>query len=146
MTLRLSDGAETGESAPQIDAEVALAVSGPSLALPDGSEFALPEGVSKIGRRAGNDLVLSDAYASGSHAQILREGVSACVIDQGSTNGTFLNDSRLNPGDRAPLKSGDRVRFGNTETVYTWDEEESPSEAAEEDAAEDSDDSLPESP
>jgi hypothetical protein len=37
---------------------------------------------------------------------------SADIIDQSSTNGTFVNDQRLTPGVKKRARSGDIVRFG----------------------------------
>lgn len=36
---------------------------------------------------------------------------SAWISDEGSTNGTFAHGYRLGPGDRAPLRPGDRIRL-----------------------------------
>ena len=39
------------------------------------------------------------------------EGSAPAVRDLGSTNGTFVNERRV---QKAPLRNGDEVRFGNT--------------------------------
>ena len=50
------------------------------------------------------------------HARILREGGQYLVReDTTTTNGTYLNDQRLQTGVAVPLKSGDKLRFGSIE-------------------------------
>ncbi len=46
------------------------------------------------------------------HAIIEASANGLAVSDLGSTNGTFLNNSRLSPNMRYPLKNGDELRFG----------------------------------
>lgn len=66
--------------------------------------------VSSIGRDAANDVVINDEAASARHALIeLTEG-SWWVQDEGSTNGTVLNGSRLARRER--LHDGDVVEIG----------------------------------
>jgi len=88
------------------------AQTGPRLVLPTGERIALAEGETTVGRRADNAVVLPDAYTSGSHARIIREGDTLFVLDVGSTNGTLLNGERLAPNERAPIKDGDSLVFG----------------------------------
>jgi type VI secretion system FHA domain protein len=68
-----------------------------------------------IGRAAGNDVILPDVEKriSGRHARIDRSGGSCHLVDLGSTNGTFLNDRKLEPNSGAELKDGDRISVGN---------------------------------
>ncbi len=68
-----------------------------------------PTGV-RIGREAGNDLIVPDPTVSRRHARIVPEGGTLVVYDEGSTNGTFVNEQRVS---RQPLKAGDILRFGN---------------------------------
>ncbi len=37
--------------------------------------------------------------------------------DDGSRNGTFLNDGKLNSGERRQLRDNDRLRLGSTTFV-----------------------------
>lgn len=53
-----------------------------------------------IGRRPTNDVILPDDGVSGLHAKILVTGKTLTLVDQGSTNGTFLGSERLE-GPRA---------------------------------------------
>ena len=58
-----------------------------------------------IGRSPDNDIVLPDRFVSSRHATVRREGDETWLVDEGSTNGTFLNGFRidgtsiLRPGD-----------------------------------------------
>ncbi|MCO5987981.1 FHA domain-containing protein [Actinoallomurus spadix] len=46
------------------------------------------------------------------HAVLGVDGTGqAWVRDERSTNGTFVNDRRLGPGEQAPLRDGDSVRL-----------------------------------
>ncbi|MBR8840612.1 MAG: FHA domain-containing protein [Stigonema ocellatum SAG 48.90 = DSM 106950] len=56
---------------------------------------------------------LPDADAvSRLHAEIQLEGSTYYLIDVGSTNGTFLNNTKLEPTNRYPLNLGDRIDLG----------------------------------
>jgi pSer/pThr/pTyr-binding forkhead associated (FHA) protein len=62
--------------------------------------------------RAGCDVDLSDPDVSRLHAVVRGVDDGLAVEDLGSTNGTFVNESRIS--GIAPISPGDRVRFGNT--------------------------------
>ena len=47
------------------------------------------------------------------HALIRPDATNLWLIDQNSTNGTWINDKRLSPGRQYPLKSGDEVELGD---------------------------------
>src|SRR5215471_65239 len=69
-----------------------------------------------IGRSPQSDLALSDKVASREHALITRkeaqEGFAQYFIsDLASTNGTFLNESRVT--SEQPLRHGDKIRIGS---------------------------------
>ena len=65
----------------------------------------------RIGRREGFDLCLSSENVSGLHAEILEEDGNLWLYDLNSTNGTFINDDRVDV--KAILKDGDSIVFGN---------------------------------
>lgn len=65
-----------------------------------------------LGRAASADLVLPDASVSQRHASIRTSGAEYAVVDEGSTNGTFVGEVRLTPHVPRPLRSGDRLRLG----------------------------------
>jgi predicted component of type VI protein secretion system len=71
-----------------------------------------------IGRTAANQLVVSDAKASSHHADILPNGQGYSIVDVGSTNGTFVNEQRLERNLPRPLTSGDAIRIGDTRFTY----------------------------
>jgi predicted component of type VI protein secretion system len=77
----------------------------------DGREVAL-DADATIGRE-GCDVVLADPEVSRRHAALRITDAGPAVEDFGSTNGTFVNDQRVN--GVVQLKGGDVVRFGNTE-------------------------------
>lgn len=65
-----------------------------------------------LGRDAQNNIVLSKGRVSRRHALIQQEGEQPVLLDQGSTNGTFVNGQRQ---ARAILQSGDVIRIGDYE-------------------------------
>jgi pSer/pThr/pTyr-binding forkhead associated (FHA) protein len=88
---------------------------------PGGSFWPVHSGRTQLGRSAGEgiDIALQDASASSRHASIHADPATgqAFVEDDGSRNGTFLNEARLTPGDRRQLRDNDRLRLGSTTFV-----------------------------
>lgn len=77
-----------------------------------GSDFRLYEGSNRIGAGADNDIVITDEYLSTVHAQVRVDGNSYEFIDNGSTNGSYVNDRRVN---KEEIIDNDRIRLGRTE-------------------------------
>ena len=65
-----------------------------------------------IGRAESCDLRLPDLSISQHHASIRQRGRDYIILDEGSTNGTFVGPVRLAPQAPRVLQSGDRVRVG----------------------------------
>lgn len=86
--------------------------------LDPGERIDLFGGVS-IGRSPDADLRIEDRFASGIHARVYSRGADYYVEDMNSTNGTFLNGSRLD-GERR-LTDLDEVRIGDTELRFELD-------------------------
>lgn len=84
------------------------------LRVPDGEyRFPLADSPVMIGRGLDNDIVLDDARVSRRHAQLWNNGGQFAVLDQGSTNGTFVNGVPVT--GTHPLKSGDILSLGGLE-------------------------------
>lgn len=81
------------------------------LVLPNGEARPVPPGGLRIGRGAGNDVVLGTAGVSRQHARVWLEGGQTFICDEGSTNGTYVNGVRLTPGLPHMLQPGDTVRI-----------------------------------
>jgi FHA domain len=73
-----------------------------------------------IGRGNDNQLVVTDAQASTHHAAIrlIGDGQHNSITDLGSTNGTFVNEQRLDHSTVHLLHAGDRIRIGETTFIY----------------------------
>jgi hypothetical protein len=67
-----------------------------------------------IGRASDNRLVLRDGRASRHHARIDGRRGTLVLTDLGSTNGSFVNDRRV---ESIALGEGDRIRLGATTLV-----------------------------
>jgi len=70
-----------------------------------------------IGRADCADLVLADAGLSRQHASINREGERVWVLDEGSTNGTYVNGEAVPAAGRA-LADGDKIELGDCTTLW----------------------------
>jgi hypothetical protein len=85
--------------------------------LQDGEGFELNSAQLTIGRGNQNDIpIATDEYASARHARFEPRLDGVWVQDLGSTNGTFLNGTRLDRPRR--LAQGDVVRVGETDLRY----------------------------
>ena len=84
-------------------------------------EVRLTEDPVRIGRRAGNDVVLDDSLngVSRSHAEIRREGGSYVIVDLKSRNGIWINGKRVK--EKAALALGVPVNVGAFELLLEDD-------------------------
>ena len=80
-----------------------------------GRKFRLEKPQIKIGKKEGNDLLLSDKTVSRNHIEIEYTSDSFLLRDLGSTNGTYLNGTRVKEAYLAP---GDVIKLGNTSIEF----------------------------
>jgi sigma-B regulation protein RsbU (phosphoserine phosphatase) len=73
-----------------------------------------------IGRASDCSIPIKDRYLSRKHAEIIADGNTWVLKDLGSANGTYLNGSRVERDEQ--LKTGDRIRLGDTEIVFETSE------------------------
>lgn len=81
----------------------------------EGTKFFLGDQGVIIGRRRTNEIYIDDANVSRSHASVDYSEGSHYITDLGSTNGTFVNGTRIN---RTKLESGDLIKVGTTLLEY----------------------------
>lgn len=68
-----------------------------------------------IGRKMDNDVVIDNLAVSGHHARVVEENGTHFVEDTGSTNGTFLNETKI---EKQRLQPGDQIRVGKHVLIY----------------------------
>ena len=93
-----------------------------------GQKFEL-EGAAEfsMGRTDEVDFCIPDPTISGHHCTLTAtEDGTFAVCDEGSTNGTRLNNEKLEPGERRLLNNGDILQVGGVEMLF--DNESSRSE------------------
>lgn len=77
-----------------------------------------------IGSGADCDVVVSADGISRKHLAVLVENDQFFVIDQGSANGTFVNEERLVPGERSEFTSFFPLRLASSVTLALLSDEE----------------------
>jgi hypothetical protein len=87
-----------------------------------GQYWPIHQGRNVLGRQGaatGLDVEISHPTTSSLHALLLATARPGRIVveDTSSTNGTFVNDNMLAPGQRWELRDGDRVRFGLFDTI-----------------------------
>jgi len=118
---------QTGATAPPAGVAPApapaAAIRGPQLIILSGSQTGqrvpLRHGF-QIGKAPGCDLSLAeDGFASGHHAQVLMDAAGRCsLVDQGSTNGTYINGVHVQAQAQTRLDDGMSIRCGSTELRF----------------------------
>lgn len=90
-----------------------------------GQEFSevhrLDEGDHSIGRDPDNNIVLPGHKVSGRHALLSLRDHKVTLRDLSSTNGTYVNEERLVPGEAVPVPEDATIHIG--EFVLTWKDE-----------------------
>ena len=84
--------------------------AGPMLGL----SFPLNTSPLAAGRDPAGQIILRDQMASWHHASLKMEGRTWFITDLGSSNGTWLNDQRLEANHLYALQKADRIRMGET--------------------------------
>ncbi|MCB9507146.1 MAG: FHA domain-containing protein [Myxococcales bacterium] len=114
VLIAAADGQRTLQmAAVEVDSALRSAAAGGTPAAPPAGSSAI-----SLGYAESNDVVLPYPHVSGRHARIYRVGDRYLLEDQGSTNGTWVDDRRI---ERAWLQPGARFALGAT--VVTFDAE-----------------------
>jgi pSer/pThr/pTyr-binding forkhead associated (FHA) protein len=74
-----------------------------------GMAYLLGSGNTTVGRHPESDIFLNDVTVSRHHCRFVVTGDKLRVEDSGSTNGTYVNEQRV---DSAELHAGDEVLVG----------------------------------
>jgi hypothetical protein len=77
--------------------------------------FKLFAGVTKVGNVHGAHILINDAFMSGEHAHFVMSPNGFTLIDNGSTNGTLVNERRV---QRHDLIDNDVIKFGKTDCKF----------------------------
>jgi len=74
-----------------------------------GMTYVLAAGNTAVGRHPESDIFLNDVTVSRQHCRFVVTDDGLIVEDSGSTNGTYVNEERV---DKATLEAGDEVLVG----------------------------------
>ena len=99
---------------------------------PDGSKEVWIESERTTFGRGGDATVrFADEGLSRLHATVYREGDRIWIVDENSSNGTFVNGQRAAPAG-TPLRNGDEIKIGNQTllSVHMRMKQEAPALAA----------------
>ena len=81
-----------------------------------GKRFVLDSSPVRIGRGGENHIVLEGDSVSRRHAHLEQRGERWYTVDDGSTNGTYVNDEQI--AREISLTNGDRIKIGPTIFKY----------------------------
>jgi pSer/pThr/pTyr-binding forkhead associated (FHA) protein len=92
------------------------------------NKFELRKGQVAIGRHPSSDIQIDDSAVSSKHASLLTKNNEHFpqfneyyLTDEGSTNGTYINDQRINGSQR--LRHNDLVRIAWNQFKFVDDNE-----------------------
>ena len=77
-----------------------------------GQRYSIPPQGLRVGRQAGNEVMLDETGVSRQHARLIFHNGALWVQDMGSRNGVFVNDARVQA--HRQLSPGDKIRIGST--------------------------------
>ena len=85
--------------------------SGNSKDLKDGSIIPIRSDLT-VGRKSDNTIILSDQHVSSNHAKIVVRSNGLFIEDLNSTNGTYLNGSKIK--GKVKLTNKDEIKIGTS--------------------------------
>jgi pSer/pThr/pTyr-binding forkhead associated (FHA) protein len=80
-----------------------------------GETYALAAERVTIGRHPDSDVFLDDVTVSRNHAEVVRDGDTYVISDEGSLNGTYVNRKRI---ERHTLVDGDELQIGKYKLTF----------------------------
>lgn len=83
-----------------------------------GLSFEVKSEKSSIGRLEDNAISIPEASVSSRHCEVWLKGDDIAVVDQGSTNGSFINDLKLTAEKVATLRPGQTLRLGQIQLRF----------------------------
>jgi two-component system cell cycle response regulator len=95
------------DDSPSNDCLVVIYTAEPGLL---GKRFVLDKSPTRVGRGADSQIVLEGDSVSRRHAHLERRTGAWYVVDDGSTNGTYVNEEQI-PREQL-LNNGDRIKVG----------------------------------
>jgi pSer/pThr/pTyr-binding forkhead associated (FHA) protein len=113
-------------AATPISAPVVQQSGRPRLIHTSGREFPLEKDTILLGRRSPVDGIFpevdltdydTDSYISRRHGRITRQASGYVYEDLGSSNGSWVNGTKLQAHIQQPLAEGNSLRLGKTEMV-----------------------------
>lgn len=81
-----------------------------------GERFVLDRDRVRVGRDEDNDITIDCDDASRHHASFVRSEGAWWIVDNGSSNGTYLNGTEIS--SKRQLTHGDRVKVGSLVFEY----------------------------
>jgi diguanylate cyclase (GGDEF)-like protein len=98
---------QPADDSPSNDCLVVIYTAEPGLL---GKRFVLDKSPTRVGRGAESQIVLEGDSVSRRHAHLERRAGAWYVVDDGSTNGTYVNEEQI-PREQL-LNNGDRIKIG----------------------------------
>lgn len=80
-----------------------------------GEVYEMRKAQTTVGREPSCDITLNETTISARHAELSFQRGQFIIRDLGSTNGTFVNDTKV---DQSRLESGSKLRLGRVEFVF----------------------------
>ena len=80
------------------------------------SSWLLTNGIHKIGRLESKEIILDDVTVSRNHGYISVDDEEITIVDEGSTNGIFINGELKSDSN---LQSGFRIQIGKFNLIVT---------------------------
>lgn len=81
-----------------------------------GMKFDLHAALTNIGRGEHNDIAIRDESISDSHAKLQKRGDGWWIVDQGSTNGTYVGGRRVQGEHK--IEGAPDLRFGGIKMTF----------------------------
>jgi len=80
-----------------------------------GKKFSLDKSITVIGRSSKCEIPVDQDAVSRNHAKLTNDGEKVVIQDNGSTNGTYVNDDKIK---QTELQNGDLIKIGHTVFKY----------------------------